>query len=86
MLPPAADTTATTTFVVYFWREWTGTEARWRGRVEHVQSGQRADFLDVEGLLGFLGRFGIGAVGFSVSRLEDHRAGKAPEVGVGDRP
>lgn len=58
------------TFVVHFWREWTGTEARWRGRVEHVQSGQRADFLDVAGLLDFLERFSIGAAVLPASRLE----------------
>jgi hypothetical protein len=58
MYEPSAETTAT--FVVRFWREWSGTEARWRGRIEHVQSGRRADFLEVEGLLGFLERFGIG--------------------------
>ena len=54
-------TPATMTFIVRFWREWTGAEARWRGRIEHMQSGRRADFLGVEGLLGFLERFGIGA-------------------------
>ncbi len=60
MNPPATETT-TTTFVVRFWREWTGAEARWRGRIEHVASGQRADFLGVEGLVAFLERFGIAA-------------------------
>jgi hypothetical protein len=57
---PTAEMTATATFVVRFWREWSGAETRWRGRIEHVQSGRRADFLEVEGLLGFLGCFGIG--------------------------
>ncbi len=53
------NTTITSTFVVRFWCEWTGAEARWRGRVEHVESGQRASFLTLAGLLGFFGRFGI---------------------------
>ncbi len=57
--PPTG--TTTTTFVVRFWREWSGAESRWRGRIEHVESGQRADFVGVEGLLAFLERFGIGA-------------------------
>ncbi len=56
-------TTATTTFVVRFWREWSGTESRGRGRVEHVQSGQQASFLEIEDLLSFFERFGIGGGG-----------------------
>ena len=55
------EATATTVFVLRFWREQAGTESRWRGRVEHVQSGQRQDFLELEGLLSFLEQFGIGA-------------------------
>jgi hypothetical protein len=58
---PSARMTATATFIVRFWREWSGTESRWRGRIGHVQSGRRADFLGIEGLLRFLERFGIGA-------------------------
>jgi hypothetical protein len=53
------NTTTSSTFVLRFWREWTGAESRWRGRIEHVQSGQRTDFLALEGLLHFLRRFGI---------------------------
>lgn len=71
MLPPAADTTATTTFVVHFWREWTGAEPRWRGRVEHVQSGQRADFLAVEDLLSYFQRFGVRPATRVAGRSED---------------
>jgi hypothetical protein len=65
---PSAETTAPTTFVIRFQREWSGAEARWRGRIEHVQSGQRAEFLGVEGLLGFLGRFGISSEADRASR------------------
>ncbi len=57
--PPAETTTGT--FVVRFWHEWSGEEWRWRGRIEHVESGRRADFLGFEGLLAFLDRFGIGS-------------------------
>jgi predicted ester cyclase len=49
----------TATFVLRFRREWTGAEGRWRGRIEHVQSGRRSDFLGVGELLGFLEGFGI---------------------------
>ncbi len=64
--PPAA--TTTTTFVVRFWHEWSGEAWRWRGRIEHVESGRRADFLGLEGLLATLDRFGIG----SRARLDTH--------------
>jgi hypothetical protein len=47
------------TFVIRFWREWSATTGRWRGRIEHVQSGQRVDFLDLEGILEFLRGFGV---------------------------
>ena len=63
-------TTATMTFVVHFWREWTGTESRWRGRVEHVQSGRQASFLEIGDLLGFFQRFGIGGEGPPAGRSD----------------
>lgn len=59
MNQPSAETTATTTFIVRFWREWTGAEARWRGRIEHVQSGQRQDFLCLDDMLRFLRQMGV---------------------------
>jgi hypothetical protein len=54
------------TFVVRFWRETSAGEPRWRGRIEHVQSGQSAAFLDLDAMLGFLHRFGVDV---DVSRL-----------------
>jgi hypothetical protein len=52
---PSAGTSATTTFIVRFWREWTGTESRWRGRIEHVQQHSfpsiRVDFVRIGGRL-----------------------------------
>jgi predicted ester cyclase len=59
MDPRIAEASETTTFVLRFRREWTGAETRWRGRIEHVQSGRRTDFLGVDDLLGFLEGFGI---------------------------
>jgi hypothetical protein len=49
----------TNTFVIRFWREWSATGSRWRGRIEHVQSGQRADFLKPESILEFVQSFGV---------------------------
>lgn len=49
----------TSTFVLRFWREWSGTAGRWRGRIEHVQSGQRADFVELQGILEFVRDLGV---------------------------
>ena len=51
-VPPAS------TFVARFWREWSAAGSRWRGRIEHVQSGESATFLDLNGMLDFVRRFG----------------------------
>lgn len=51
-VPPA------TTFVVRFWHEWSAAEPRWRGRIEHVQSGESAAFFGLDGMLDFVRRFG----------------------------
>ncbi len=49
------------TFVVRFWWEWQGEgseKARsWRGRIEHVQSGERMTFSEARQLLAFIERF-----------------------------
>ena len=52
-VPPAS------TFVVRFWREWSAAGSRWRGRIEHVQSGESAAFLDLSGILDFFRDFSI---------------------------
>jgi hypothetical protein len=52
-LPPVC------TFVVRFRREWSAAKPRWRGCIEHVQSGKSATFLDLEGMLEFLRSFGV---------------------------
>lgn len=51
--PPAS------TFVVRFWREWSAAGSRWRGQVEHVQSGQSATSPDLEGIVSFFQRHGV---------------------------
>lgn len=52
-VPPAS------TFVIRFWREWSVSGSRWRGRIEHVQSGQRADFVELQSILEFVRNLGV---------------------------
>jgi len=47
------------TFVVRFWREWSVAGGQWRGRIEHVQSGEGATFLTWQQMQGFLRALGI---------------------------
>jgi hypothetical protein len=54
-----SSTTSLSTFVVRFWREWTATGPRWRGHVEHVQSGESTGFLDLRGLVRFIRELGV---------------------------
>ena len=87
---PSTGITATTTFIVRFWRDWTGSTSRWRGRVEHVQSGQQVSFLKIDDLLGFFERFGIGGEDpppTQARTVENHLYRTAPhikEVGNGN--
>ncbi len=48
------------TFVLRFWHETTDGQVRWRGRIEHVQSGESAAFLQLDAMQSFLQRYGIG--------------------------
>jgi len=57
MSQPFVPKTAIATFVLRFWRERTAREVRWRGRIEHVQSGEGVSFLDLKGMLSFIRRF-----------------------------
>ena len=41
-------------FVLRIWSEWTASGWRWRGRVEHVDSGLSASFVCPSGVLAFL--------------------------------
>ncbi len=54
------------TFIVRFWREWSATGSRWRGRIEHVQSGEGVTSLDLQGIVDFIQCRGI---------MVDHPAG-----------
>lgn len=57
-MPESPSTPPDSTFVVRFRREWSAAEPRWRGRVEHVQSGESVAFLDLDEMLSFFRRFG----------------------------
>ncbi len=47
------------TFVVRFWREWSTAGLRWRGRIQHVESGDAASFMDLGKMLQFLRGSGV---------------------------
>ena len=47
------------TFVVRVWREQSVAGLRWRGRIEHVQSGESATFLHLDEILDFVRSFGV---------------------------
>ncbi len=47
------------TFVLRFWREWSAGRPRWRGQIDHVQSGTSAWFLDLEEMGDILHGFGV---------------------------
>jgi hypothetical protein len=65
-IPPSS------TFIVRLWHEGTAEGPRWRGRVEHLQSGESRAFLDVDGLLKFVCRF---------ADLQDEAGERAGEEG-----
>ncbi len=56
---PATPTTTTNTFVLRFLHQITAGEARWWGTIEHVQSGEKVVFQDLETMLAFLQQFRI---------------------------
>jgi len=55
-IPPGSPVS---TFVVRFWCEWSAAGPRWRGQVDHVQSGKTARFLDLEELAVIIHSFGV---------------------------
>lgn len=76
MNQPFVPKTATATFVLRFWREATARGARWRGRIEHVQSREGISFLDLEGMLQFIRKFriAIGIEGEFAMSLQENKA------------
>lgn len=49
------------TFVIRVWCEPSLDAPRWRGRIEHLQSGKHASFIELERILAFIGsRIAIG--------------------------
>ena len=47
------------TFVVRFWQEWSAAGSRWRGHIEHVQSGESATFLNLDEMLDCVRSVGV---------------------------
>ena len=56
---PASRAPPASTFIVRFWRDRSGDESRWRGQIQHVQSGECASCLDLEGMLDFIQDLGV---------------------------
>ena len=65
-------------FVVRFWRESSEAGPHWRGRIEHVRSGESAAFGDLDGMLAFLRRFGIVAGDTSTGQDYSVSGGSVP--------
>jgi hypothetical protein len=65
------------TFVLRFWREWSAAETQWRGRIEHVQSGASATFLDLEGMVDFILGMGIMKEASAPNNEETEKNGKS---------
>ena len=55
-MPESSAVAPDSTFIVRFRREWSAAGPRWRGWVEHVQSGEDAAFLDLGEMLRFIRR------------------------------
>ena len=60
-----SSTAPASTFVIRFWREWSAAGFRWRGHIGHVQSGESATFLSLDGLLDFIRPLGAMSEGDS---------------------
>jgi hypothetical protein len=60
------------TFVVQLWHEWSAAGFRWRGWIEHVQSGKRAAFLEFDDMLDFIRRFAAMPSDLSQPAREDN--------------
>lgn len=71
MTHETAPATTMAIFVVRFWRETSDGEPRWRGQIEHVQSGQSEGFLDLNGMLRCLRHFGVDAGIARLSAADD---------------
>lgn len=45
------------TFVIRFWAKWSGDGQSWRGSIEHLQSGNRSTFQDLEDAYEFIRKY-----------------------------
>ena len=46
-------------FVIRIWREWSLTESRWYGRIEHVRSAQSQAFRQLNQMTDFVHAYGF---------------------------
>ena len=63
---------AASTFIIRFWLERSAAGSRWRGRIEHVESGESTAFLTTGRMLEFMQGTGV---------MTDH-AGEQTKAGV----
>jgi hypothetical protein len=61
-------------------------ESRWRGRVEHVQSGRQSGFLEIGDLLSFFKAFGIGEAASPAGNSAETPEPMMDRMGGIDRP
>lgn len=59
MNQPTVVAEITATFVLRLWRETAAAQVSWRGRIEHVSSGESVSFRDLGEMIQFLRRFGF---------------------------
>jgi hypothetical protein len=50
---------AALTFVIRIWPEYSLSGSRWRGRIEHLQSGRHLAFEDLDRMLAFIRATGV---------------------------
>jgi hypothetical protein len=62
----------TSTFIVRFWLERSAAGSRWRGRIEHVESGESAAFLTLERMLEFMQGTGVTVTCLRQPRMGEH--------------
>ena len=58
-MPETSAISPASTFILRFWRESSATGSRWRGLIEHVQSGESTYCLDLESILNFIQDLGV---------------------------
>jgi hypothetical protein len=68
---PPSSQSAVSTFIVRIWRVWSLRGPHWRGRIEHLQSGQHAAFEDLDRMLAFVRASGVLAENQGLGRADE---------------